>query len=46
MKKFAVFITLTFFLASGLFAQQKFALVIGNGAYTSRCSCWFVVKKN
>ncbi|WP_461256017.1 SUMF1/EgtB/PvdO family nonheme iron enzyme [Treponema sp. R80B11-R83G3] len=35
MKKFAVFITLTFFLAAGLFAQQKFALVIGNGAYTN-----------
>jgi len=33
MKKFIVFITLTFFLTSGLFAQQKFALVIGNGAY-------------
>jgi len=34
MKKFAVFITLTFFLSTGLFAQQKFALVIGNGNYT------------
>jgi len=35
MKKFAVFITLTFFLAAGLFAQQKYALVIGNGAYAN-----------
>jgi len=35
MKKFAVFITLTFILAAALFAQQKFALVIGNGNYTS-----------
>jgi len=35
MKKFAVFITLTFFLAVGLFSQQKFALVIGNGNYTN-----------
>ena len=35
MKKIAVFITLTFILAAALFAQQKFALVIGNGNYTS-----------
>ncbi|WP_461255163.1 tetratricopeptide repeat protein [Treponema sp. R80B11-R83G3] len=34
MKKFAVFITLMFFLTAGLFAQQKYALVIGNGNYT------------
>jgi hypothetical protein len=35
MKKFAVFIAFTFFLTVGLFAQQKFALVIGNGAYNN-----------
>jgi len=35
MKKIAVFIALAFFLAASLFAQQKFALVIGNGAYAN-----------
>ena len=35
MKKIVVFIALMFFLAVGVFAQQKFALVIGNGAYTN-----------
>jgi len=35
MKKFAFFIVLAFFLMTGLFAQQKFALVIGNGAYAN-----------
>jgi len=35
MKKFAVFIVLIFFLATGVFAQQKYALVIGNGNYTN-----------
>ncbi|GBU28681.1 hypothetical protein R84B8_02241 [Treponema sp. R8-4-B8] len=35
MKKFAILITLVFFLTAGLFAQQKYALVIGNGAYTN-----------
>ncbi|WP_461256864.1 SUMF1/EgtB/PvdO family nonheme iron enzyme [Treponema sp. R80B11-R83G3] len=35
MKKIAVLITLAFFLTAGLFAQQKYALVIGNGAYTN-----------
>jgi len=34
MKKFVLLITLIFFLAAGVFAQQKYALVIGNGAYT------------
>jgi len=34
MKKIAVFIIMMFFLAMGVFSQQKFALVIGNGAYT------------
>jgi len=35
MKKFVLSITLTVFLAMGGFAQQKFALVIGNGTYTN-----------
>jgi len=35
MKKFVLSITLTFFLAMGVFAQQKYALVIGNGTYTN-----------
>jgi len=40
MRKLAIFISLSFFIAAGLFAQQnvsapqKFALVIGNGKYT------------
>jgi len=34
MKRFTVFIVLMFFLTAGLFAQQKYALVIGNGNYT------------
>jgi len=35
MKKFVISITLTLFLAMGGFAQQKFALVIGNSNYTN-----------
>jgi len=34
MKKFALLITLIFFLVASVFAQQKYALVIGNGAYS------------
>jgi len=35
MKKFALLITLIFFIAAGVFAQQKYALVIGNGNYVN-----------
>ncbi|GBU26780.1 serine/threonine protein kinase [Treponema sp. R8-4-B8] len=35
MKKFAILIILSFFLTAALFAQKKYALVIGNGTYTN-----------